>query len=288
MQDLHTDDLKIYSHVTTLLKSFHDKSFAAIALPLVKYASNSFDNESLDAVKKDQHWLEYAKNQDEPYRNPWTISFLRQIKVLENENIFSMTELFDVVDQGHLGQRFFLFDFVLAFVVDQILFQSKDDSLRPFTEKDLSFVLQELSGKNIQIDHIIHKIKLSFESMDQQIELGEIMSTLISTEKQIKRRLVLKLSGGSVYRTPFGFFWTPLIPDINSSFKSLLFPRHGIHSANLAELEEKISNFLTENPFFASFDISRSLNIAGLNSQVIKIDKLSKLIPKFIRRKFNL
>jgi len=287
MQELHSNDLKIYSHVTTLLSSYNDKSFAAIALPLVKYSSNSFDDESVAAIDRDQHWIRYAQNQDEPYRSPWTLSFIRQIKVLEGENVFSMADLFDVLDQGHLGQRFFLFDFVLAFVVDQILFQLKDDSLKPFTEEELNFVLHELSGKNAEIDQLIQKIKLSFNSNDQQIQLEEIITRLTSTEEQIKRRLTLKLSGGATYRTPFGYFWTPVKPEINTSFRSLSSPKGGIYSANLEDLEEKISNFILENPLYAVFDISKSLNIEGFNTQVRRIDKLFKLIPRRIRKKFN-
>jgi glycosyltransferase involved in cell wall biosynthesis len=287
MQNLHIDGLKIYSHVTTLLKSFHDKSFAAIALPLVKYSSNSFDDEPAAAILKDPHWIRYAQNQNEPYRSPWTLSFIRQIKVLEDEKVFSMADLFDVLDQGHLGQRFFLFDFVLAFVVDQVLFQIRDDSLKPFTREELSYVLQELSGKNAEIDRLIGRIKLSFDSADQQIELGVIAGNLTSTEGQIKRRLVLKLSGGSIYRIPFGYFWTPMKPDINTDFKSLTSPKNGLYSTNLIDLEEKISMFIVENPLYAAFDISKSLNIQGLNSQVSKSDKIAMLIPRFIRRKFT-
>lgn len=287
MQNLHIDGLKIYSHVTTLLKSFHDKSFAAIALPLVKYSSNSFDDESAAAIIKDPHWIRYAQNQDEPYRSPWTLSFIRQIKVLEDEKVFSMEDLFDVLDQGHLGQRFYLFDFVLAFVVDQVSFQIRDDSLKPFTKEELSFVLQELSGKNTEIDNLIHKIKLSFDSNDQQIQLGEIITRLTSTEEQFKRRLVLRLTGGAIYRTPFGYFWTPIKPEINASFRSLSSPKGGIYSANLSELEEIVSKFVIENPFYATFDISKSLNIEGFNSQIRRIDKIFKLIPRTIRRKFN-
>jgi hypothetical protein len=287
MENLHSNDLKIYSHVTTLINSYHDKSFAAIALPLVKYSSNSFDEESTSALQKDEHWVKYAENQNEPYRNPWTVSFIKQIKLLENANIFSMDDLFNVLDQGHLGQRFFLFDQILAFVIDQLLFQKKDSSLKSFAEKDFNFVLDELYGKNPEIDDLIRTLKLLVHSTDEFIKLHEIILKLTSTEEQIQRRLLFKLSGGGVYQTPYGYFWTPLKLDINLFFKSLSTPRGGIHAENLLELEDKISNFAIENPLYPIFDISRSLNVQGLNSQVVKIDKLAKLIPQFLRKRFN-
>ncbi len=286
MDELHSNGLKIYSHVSTLLHSFHKKSFAAIAIPLVKYNSNSFDEEPISAVEKDQHWIRYAENQNEPFRNPWTLSFIKQIKLLEKANIFSMDDLFDVLDQGHLGQRFFLFDQVLAFVVDQVLFQSKDVSIKSFTEKEFDFVLEELYGKNPEIDDLIRTLKLLVNSKDNRKKFIEMITKLTSLDAQIQRRLLFKLSDGGVYQTPYGYFWTPLKLDINLFFKSLSRPRGGICAENVLDLENKISTFANGNPLYPTFDISRSLNIEGLNSQVEKIDKVAKLIPRFIRNRF--
>lgn len=287
MQDLHSDHLKIYSHVTTLLESYHDKSFAAIALPLVKYSSNSFDDEPVNTLQRDNHWVDYSHKQNEAYRMPWTLNFLKQIDELESRGIFSKSDLLDVLDQGHTGQRFFLYDNILAFLIDQVLYQTENEKSVQMTDDEIHFVLTSMSGNDIEFDRIIAQIELLLHSKSEKSKLKAIIDELTNTDLQMQRRFVMKLAGGKIYRSPYGQFWSPFQLSINQLFLSLSNPRNGLCANDFDELENKIHEFKGKNPFYEMGDFSSQINVAGLNSSITKLHRLFQLIPSALRRKLK-
>jgi len=283
MEELHREGLKIYSHVTTLLSSYHDKKFVAVAIPLVKYSSNPFDEEHASAEVKGEHWVSYANKQFEPYRNPWTISFISQIVRLQEKGVFHLRDLLDTLDQGHLGHRFFIFDVILGFIVDQIIYQSKNQVTNILSLEKLEHFLSQLMGIDGTFDEIIKEIWDASNSDSSLQKLEIISARLFSPEAQLHRRFVAEISGGKIYRSPFGLLWTPFPHNLDMLLASLTTPNAALFAKTVAELELQIADFKRNHPFYAMQDISLFINTAGLNSSIVKLDKLMRLVPRFLR-----
>jgi|688.fasta_scaffold106368_2 hypothetical protein len=286
MAELHQQDLKIYSHVTTLLNSYHDKSFAAVAFPLVQYSSNSFDDESPTEVNKDAHWVNFGRRNQRFYRDPWTYSFLRQIDILEQSGIFTKRDLFLTFDQGHLGHRFVLFDTILAFVVDQLIYEKNFPLELKISGDEIEYILEFLRGVNGGIDELIGEIDSYLNREENSTDLLSLRANLLSEERQLNRRLILDFAGGKVLSTPFGYYWTPLKVNMNVNFKSHSSPALGLNSENLDGLDKMIREWKLRNSLLINLQDLESLNISGLNSLSSKFDKIFKKIPKLIRRAF--
>jgi glycosyltransferase involved in cell wall biosynthesis len=287
MEKLHKQKLKIYSHVTTLLNSYHDKSFAAIAIPLVQYSSNTFDDESPKEVDKDAHWVNYAKRSQRFYRDPWTYSFLRQIEILEKDGVFTRDDLFLTIDQGHLGNRFMLFDTILAFLVDELIYEQNFPLEIKISDSEIRFVLEYLKGVNEEVDERIKAIDAFLKGNGNSPELLDIRDSLLSADKQIYRRLVFEVAGGRIFTTPYGYYWTPLTVDLNVNFKSHSAPTLGPYSQNLEDLELLLTEWKSKNSLLIDLHGIGSLNTHGLNSLVVKFDKLTRRVPIFLRKFFK-
>lgn len=109
----------IYSHVTYYAYIFNNKEFAFINYDLVLYQTNRHD---VIKIKKN-HWEEHSKEQKYFYRYPWTLGFIRQLKLLEEEGIVG-SEFFDkILDISHFGRRFKLAENSLSLLIDQRLYE---------------------------------------------------------------------------------------------------------------------------------------------------------------------
>ena len=109
----------IYSHVTYYAYIFNQKEFAFVNYDLVLYQTNRHD-----VIKvKENHWEKHSKEQDYFYRYPWTLGFIRQLKLLEEEEIIG-TEFFDkILDISHFGRRFKLAENSLSLLIEQRLYE---------------------------------------------------------------------------------------------------------------------------------------------------------------------
>jgi hypothetical protein len=286
MGKLHKQNLKIYSHVTTLLHSYHEAPFAAIAFPLVQYSSNDFDDESPTEVVKGDHWVNYSRRNQRFYRDPWTYSFLRQIEILEQHGIFTKNDLFLTIDQGHLGNRFILFETILDFLVDQLIYGQNFPIELKISTHEIRFILDFLGGVNGEIDEIIKVIDAYLKKEKSFNSLLEIRASLLSEEQQMNRRLVFDFAGGKIFNTPYGFYWTPLQLKLNADFKSHSTPAFGPYAQTLEDLEPRIADWKSRNSLLINLQGITSLNTPGMNSLVEKFDKLIKRMPKSIRRRF--
>lgn len=287
MKELHEKDLKIYSHVTALLYGFHKKCFAAVAMPLVKYSTNPFDNDSPTDEQKSEHWLLYAENQERFFRDPWTYSFLRQISELDSMEIFSVADLADTIDQGHLGNKFFLLDAILGFIVDQLVFERQNPTARRITVEQFEFCLAFLSKLGSPWTEIIEEIRSLSQDNDSLKDLQYLRAELFSPDKQILRRKVCDLANGMVIHSAYGYSWSPFYFDQNIVFSSLSQTINVIQAESMVDLEYEIQKFVRENPFYMNTYLPNHINIGGLNSMIIKFDKTARLIPKSIRRIFS-
>jgi hypothetical protein len=281
---LHRENLKIYSHVFAMLFSFHDKNFCAMNIPLVKYSSNSFDNESVLNSDRDLHWINFATNHQHFYRNPWTLAFLKQIDTLEEAGIFRKFELLDVIDQGHLGNRFYIFDAILSFVVDQLLVEEESILPQKITPAEMNYVLESLYGIDTQFDEIIESIRASHFPDKSMIILQSIRNSLISESEQFARRYMFSLAGGKVYRSPYGFLWAPFPTSLNKSQKSLTKPYGVLVSETLEALEVEVAKFKNSNFNYQDVNLPMNINLGGLNANIIRVDKLLKRVPRILKR----
>ena len=286
MSKLHKQSLKIYTHVTTLLRSYHDTTFAAIAIPLVQYSSNSFDDESPTEFVKGDHWVNYSRRNQRFYRDPWTYSFLRQIEILDQQGIFTKADLFLTIDQGHLGNRFMLFDTILGFLVDQLIYEQNFPIEFKISTDEIHFVLSFLGGVNGEIDEIIKVIDSCLKKEKSFNSFFEIRASLLSEEQQVDRRLFFDFAGGKIFNTPYGFYWTPQQLKLNADFKSHSTPAFGPCAQTLEDLEPRIADWKSRNSLLNNLQGLTSLNTRGMNSLVEKFDKFMKRIPKSIRRRF--
>lgn len=284
MKNLHASNLKIYSHVTTLLQSFHSKSFAAVAFPLVKYASNSFDDESPLEIEKSNHWVNYARRNDVFYRYPWTYSFVQQIKILEVNGIFSRQDLFLTFDQGHLGNRFAIFDSILGFVIDQILYEETNPYEIKISNEEFRFICDFCSGVDNGIDEFIKQLLSLPRNGISMAKLKRAREELFSENHQMERRFFLHIAG-EIYVTPYGYHWTPIEIDINRNFSSHSKPDFGVTSDDLESLQAMIQDWKKQNTLFELYQLQK-INVDGLNSLIQKNDKLFRKIPRFIRKMF--
>jgi len=290
LRNLHSENLVIYSHVTTLVKSFYSLKFAVIAIPLVNYATNSFDDEPVDSVVKNQHWVEYGQKSHGPFRYPWTSSFLSQIKKLDALGIFSFLDLYEVLDQGHLGGRFFLVDTVLAMFIDQILHEQNNPSELEYTVAQSALVLTSLEGYYEEFDHIINSIREFVEAKNGHIELKKLQSILIDPNSQLKRRFVMRLSGGNIYRTPYGLFWSPYQVLLDHNFSNLSSPSSGLVASNLDQLELKILDLKELHPFIFALDPNLESALAifhkilELESALAIFHKILERVPLFMKK----
>jgi len=284
MKELHEKNLKIYSHVTSFLYSFHKSNCAAVAFPLVKYSSNSFDEESPMETAKNLHWVNYGRRNHNFYRNPWTVSFLRQIEILNDLGIFSNLDLFNTFDQGHLGNRFMIFDSILGFLIDQLIYQCDFPNEIRVTPQETAFVCDFLKGANDEIDEVLATIESRLHTLMPREELEMYRKQLFSPSLQMNRRLVLQFAEGKVFTTPYGYFWTPFQVDINKNFRSHSTPNFGIYASTLESLQHLVLDWKRKNFMTLDLQSLQELNINGLNSIIIKLDKLSRLIPRRLRK----
>jgi glycosyltransferase involved in cell wall biosynthesis len=286
MKELHEKDLKIYSHVTSLLYAFHKKCFAAVSIPLVKYSTNPFDNDSPTDEQKSKHWVLYAKNQECFFRDPWTYSFLKQISELDSKEIFSVADLAVTIDQGHLGQKFFLLDAILGFIVDQLVFERQNPTTRRMSTEQFEFCLAFLSKLGSPWTKIIEEISSLSQDDDSLKDLEYLRAGLFSPDRQLLRRKVYDLANGMVIHSAYGYSWSPFHFDLNIVFSSLSQTTNVIQAESMVDLECEIQKFIEKNPFYMSTYLPNHINIGGLNSMIIKFDRISKLIPKSIRKVF--
>lgn len=284
MRDLHSENLKIYSHVTTLVKSFHNLKFAVIAIPIVKYATNSFDDEPVDSLVKNEHWVEYGRKNGTAFRAPWTSSFMIQIKKLDSLGIFFFSDLFDVIDQGHLGNRFFLLDELLAMFVDQILYERNNPLELRLTDTECDLILSSLEGYHEVYDQLLSSIKECVRTELGYTRLGNLVHILMDPNSQLKRRFVMRLSGGNIYRTPYGLFWSPYEVVLNRNLYNLSSPSIGITASNIHELEMKILDLKQLNPFIFAVDPHLEFDIAQFRGALAVSQKLINMVPRFIKR----
>ncbi len=281
---LHQENLKIYSHVFAMLFSFHDRNFCAMNIPLVKYSSNSFDDESVLNPKRDLHWINFAEKQQHFYRSPWTLAFLKQIDTLEQAGIFRKSELLDVIDQGHLGNRFYIFDAILSFVVDQLLLEEESKLSQKMTRGELNYILESLYGIDAQFDEIIKSIRNSIFPDKSMKVLQSIRNSLISESEQFARRYMFSLAGGKVYRSPYGFLWAPFPTCLNKSQKSLTKPYGVVVSETLEGLEVEVAKFKSSNFDYYDVNLPVNVNLDGLNANIIRVDRLLKRFPRILKR----
>ena len=284
MGHLHFLDLKIYSHVTTLLHSYHNLNFAAIAFPLVKYSSNAFDNEPPSNEVKSEHWISYAKRSQKYFRYPWTFSFLKQVKILESEGIFSKNDLFVTLDQGHVGNRFFLFDMVLSLLVDQLIYEELHPKEIKMSMSETEFILDYLQGVSDHHDNILDLIAKNYDSKISLKNLLEMRDSFLSITEQLNHRFVLDLSNGKVFQTAFGYYWTPFKIDIGKNFNSHSKALLGLSASTLEELEIMIHQQKEKNLLLLNLENVVDFDSENFNLFLIRLDKLKSKIPLFIRR----
>lgn len=286
MKGLIRDNLRIYSHVTTLLYSFSGKKFKAFATPLVNYSSNSFDDESPSQEVKSEHWEAYGKKVNRFFRDPWTFSFVKQLSILQDKQVYTPKELFMTLDQGHLGSKFFVFESILGFLIDQRIYELQNPSHLKMTNEEIASVCRFLEGGSAKAKQLARK---AFEALEKHLQLDDLIilrNEFFVGNSQISNRKVVEICGGSVYETPLGFIWSPFQVDLNRNCGSLSSPSDCVYADTINDLEGRIEIFKNNNPFISRFINSQALNISGLNAVARRSDKIARHIPMWLRKFF--
>ena len=134
----------IYSHVSLYALAFKNANFAFINEDLVYYRTNSHD------VKQDgKHWLNYANNSENFYRYPWTLGFLRHLKLLESQDAISPNYLANALDISHFNVRFLLLEMVIDLFLEQVIADVLGDSKRRMCQEEVTEIISELSRHDI-------------------------------------------------------------------------------------------------------------------------------------------
>lgn len=139
MHQVEANNSPIYSHVVAFALAFKDAKFAFINEDLVHYRTNSHDAER-DGV----HWNGYANSRGHYYRYPWTLGFVRHLKLLESEGAISKDYLARAIDITHFGSRFVLLDVVTNLFLEQLIMDIIHESKMPMNRVQIQEVVEYL------------------------------------------------------------------------------------------------------------------------------------------------
>lgn len=136
---VETNESPIYSHVAAFSLAFKDAKFAFINTDLVQYRTNSHD-----AVRDGNHWGEYSRSQETFYRYPWTLGFIKHLKLLQAEDAISSDYLARAIDVSHFGSRFMLLDVVIDLFLEQLIMDIMHESKIPMKSEQVYEIIDYL------------------------------------------------------------------------------------------------------------------------------------------------
>jgi len=139
IQQIEANESPIYSHVVAFALAFRDAKFAFLNKDLVHYRTNSHD-----AKRDGNHWNGYADARGHYYRYPWTLGFIKHLKLLESEGAISKDYLARAIDISHFGSRFVLLDVVTNLFLEQLIMDITHQTKLPMNKVQIQEVVEYL------------------------------------------------------------------------------------------------------------------------------------------------
>ena len=280
-EELFEQNIFIYSHVTFLLKSFYNRRFILVNEPLVEYNTNPFDNDTIHGGNKSSHWLNYAERKKRFYGDPWTYSFLRQIEYLKREKILTFPDLWLMIDQGHIGHRFFLAEQILSNYIEQVITEAKDSENLPMNTSEKLFISNALQQIHPKIGSILERV--SREEITGRVSKLEKISLKesSSTRTLIHRKWKAKAYFGYFMESPYGFLWNYRGFDVQLNLKSLTTPSGAIKADSKENLYLLVARFIDIYPHSKNlyrYFVIRNFLLSG------RLRLLARYLPKSLKR----
>lgn len=290
---------KIYSHVALYALALRDKKFRFINQDLVLYQTNLYDVESHTA----DHWEIYGSTIQMFYRYPWTLSFIRLLKLMREEGAIGDTYLSKALDVGHFGNRFLLLEAVLGFVIDQLINDLSASSTIPMKVEELVEIVDYLEKSDPTYTYIYRTLRLiAHPNYQQKGSRNRLKAKLVQISLDLQSHLAQmpysrfyrRVYGHHlVYDTPMG--WIAIQP-VNTLLRSALddaligiaLPEYlELKGRTWEELRHKIDKQKSTAPNISG---RVDLSLLGSNYQISYLRKRSLLrriwgrLPESIRK----
>ena len=278
---LHSKELYIYSHVTALAKSFCHGKFLVVDSPLVKYRENSFDNDSSVSDQKSRHWVNYSEKRNTFYAHIWTNSFLEQINILEELDIFELKDLNVTMEQSHNGYRFFISEHILINFLEQLIYERKNLKAKKMQEREIDRFVYLLNKVDSELG-IFAGLALIQIGSNQDFRVRRITTDLAVSRNQLERRKFPLHEDMAAFNTPYGLVWAPIELNCQLHLKNLIAVERAFSAEDTGELLALIKGY--------------PANATG-NWEIEYLPKywwiiragmpFRKLVPRILRRKFS-
>ena len=234
-QSLHSKGLYIYSHVTALAKSFCPGKFLVVDSPLVKYRENSFDNDSSVTEEKSQHWVNYSEKRNAFYSHIWTNSFLEQINILEELEIFELKDLSVTMEQSHSGYRFFIAEHILINFLEQLIYERRDPKAKKMQELEVDRFVYLIHKVDSELA-ILAELALIQVASNQKFRVRQMTTNLAVSRNQLERRRFTLHEDVTAFKTPYGLVWAPIELNSQIHLKNLITVERAFSSRDAGEL----------------------------------------------------
>jgi hypothetical protein len=208
----------IYSHVTYYAYIFSKVKFGFVNFDLVHYQTNRHDV----LPKKSNHWFKYTQNSAIFFRYPWTLGFIRQLKLLEEHKIIKESFLDNALDISHFGRRFKLSEKVIELVLDQVILELSTKQKNIMTKDELDETLRYLEiriprySRTFELIKTVKNEKNSYSRKHNLAKLTKHRSAIEFANNRLPFHGYYRFirSQYLVYETPLG--WIAVKPNLDN------------------------------------------------------------------------
>ena len=136
----------IYAHVTYFISMLHDEELFFINQNLVNYRISGY-------INGDDVWARYAALTKKQYYFPWTLGFIRQLKLLTTNGALSIDVIREMLGDNTFSRRFFEFDSIITLSIRQCILGLEEERERFTLDewKELISFLSQVSPMDVDI-----------------------------------------------------------------------------------------------------------------------------------------
>jgi glycosyltransferase involved in cell wall biosynthesis len=201
----------IYSHVALYLLSFGNLPGLFIDTPLVHYRNNRQATSS-----RDDNWVRWSRNNQIPYRHPWTVGLIEQLNYLAVSGIIKADFPVVFLETDHFGNKFSGLQQLISYVIDQLRIDEKLGTKYKFSSNDKAIIARFLQKHAPQHTYLIEALqsgvsansKTSGAEFAKYSYLSRAYTAVVS--RFVFAHAVVKLAdAGITYRVPMGYMYLP-------------------------------------------------------------------------------
>jgi hypothetical protein len=127
----------IYSHVVLYALLFEKARFAFVNHDLVLYRTHRNDIELGPA----SHWKNYSESNNHFFRFPWTLGFIRHLKMLHDKSILPIDYLSSALEMSDHGHRYQLLDNMIDMFLEQLESDLMQETAIPMKNSEIIEIL---------------------------------------------------------------------------------------------------------------------------------------------------